>query len=130
MSNELAVIKFKNGDVFFSAYHGCGSEINSVLRDDVESVLSDPFPEPERNEWLANANEGGSPTKFYSDQDSRVYDVEDAVEVYTPYGGGEYWMALASRSAMRISSGHSIDFSNDGQPDWAKGLLPALRTRL
>ncbi len=112
MSTEVAVVRFKNGDVFYTAYHGTSSAINYVLLPSEQEVIKDPFSDPKE-----------SLEEFYRRLNESTYSDEKFVEVYTPYAGGIHWAAKASRKAMRITDGLSDADSEHGCPDWAVGLV-------
>ena len=126
MSNEVAVVRFKNGDVFYTAYQGTGSAINYILRPTENEVLVDPFPDPEWEAWLAKAGPEDDQNEFYLMRDRKTYPDEEDVEVYTPYADGLSWSAKASRSQMRVTANFSDDDDpecQEGCPKWAQGLI-------
>jgi len=123
MSNEVAVVRFKNGDVFYTAYHGTSSAINYVLFPSEQEVIKDPFPDPEWDAWESKPEPKESLDEFYRRLNEATYSDEEFVEVYTPYAGGIHWTAKASREAMRITDGFSDEGSEEGCPDWALGLI-------
>lgn len=123
MSNEVAVVRFKNGDVYYTAYHGTSSAINYVLVPSEEEVIEDPFPDPEWDNWVAKPEPKEDLDEFYRRLNEAIYSDEEEVEVYTPYAAGLFWAAKASRVSMRITSGFSDEYSKDGCPEWAEGLI-------
>jgi|TARA_Y100001001_G_C7957891_1_gene291391 hypothetical protein len=130
MSNEVAVVRFDNGDVFYTAYHGTSSAINYVLVSSEKEVIDDPFPDPEWDAWESKPEPKESLDEFYRRLNEATYSDEESVEVYTPYAGGIHWIAKASRAAMRITGGFSDESSQDGCPDWAIGLIESNGLRL
>lgn len=123
MSNEVAVVRFKNGDVFYTAYHGTGSAINYVLVASEQEVIDDPFPDPEWDDWESRPEPKESLDEFYERINKAVYPDEEDVEVYTPYAGGIFWTAKASRASKRITAGFTDEYSKYGCPDWAVDLI-------
>jgi hypothetical protein len=123
MSNEVAVVRFKNGDIFYTAYQGTSSTINYVLLSSEQEVVKNPFPDPVWDAWQQKTEPKESLLEFCQRLGEVVYPDEEAVGVYTHYAGGMYWTAKASRIAMRITGGFSGEDSEDGCPDWAVGLI-------
>lgn len=132
MSNELAIVRFKDGTLVYTAYNGCGSSVNEVLRTSQEEVIADPFPDPDWDEWERDPNRC-SLDEFYQRKNAVAYPDAEEVKIFTPYAGGISWSAKASRSAMRVTSGFSdlnADDSEDGTPSWAQSIpLKSLRKR-
>lgn len=126
MSNEVAVVKFESGDIFYTAYNGTGNTIGYVLRSTEKEVLDDPFPDPEWDAWVALAGPENDQNEFYQSQASATFSDEEDVEVFTPYADGINWIAKASRLQMRVTGVFSDDddeHCREGCPEWARGLI-------
>jgi hypothetical protein len=123
MSNEVAVVRFKNGDVFYTSYHGTSSAINYVLLVSEKEVIDDPFADPDWDSWESRPEPKETLDEFYRLLNETTYSDEEDVDVYTPYANGLHWKAKASREAMRITNCFSDENSQKGCPDWAVGLI-------
>lgn len=129
MSNEIALVKFPNGEVLFTGYHGCGSRINPYLKTDKTAVFKDAFQDSEYDAVMERATDYDEVEAFYRERDGRTYPNAVVVEVFTPYGGGILWKGKACLESHTVVEGVTDDKSEDIEyesneewPSWVKAL--------
>jgi hypothetical protein len=134
MSNEAALIRFPNGNIYFTGYHGCGSRINNIIFEDKAQLFIDAFVDPEEEAFSATAENYEQREAFEKERHARVYDDIVEVEIFTPYASGVLWKAKASESAMivvdclsEMDSDTAIEYESESNyPDWVKATgIPA-----
>lgn len=134
MSSEAALIRFPNGNVYFTGYQGCGSRINNILFKDKAQLFVDAFADPEEEVFSLTAETYEQREAFEKKRDARVYDDIVDVEIFTPYASGTLWKAKASESAMIVvaclsymDSDSAIEYESESEyPDWVKATgIPA-----
>jgi len=128
MSSEAALIRFPNGNIYFTGYHGCGSRINNIIFEDKAQLFIDAFADPEEETFSLTAETYEQREAFEQERASRVYDDIVEVEIFTPYSGGMLWKAKASEKARvvvtclsEMDSNSSVEFESDLEyPEWVK----------
>lgn len=128
MSSEAALIRFPNGNIYFTGYHGCGSRINNIFFEDKAQLFIDAFADPEEEAFSITAENYEQREAFEKERDERVYDDIVEVEIFTPYASGALWRAKASESAMivvnclsEMDSDSTIEYESESEyPDWVK----------
>lgn len=131
MSNEIAIVRFPDGTIKFTGYHGCGSRINPYLVDTIEDVCEDAFGDPEHDSMMDIAHNYYQMEAFRQERAARKYDDITEVDVWTAYGDGIAWKAVASLSAKTVTDRTSDDDCayEDGIPQWvAELIVPNTRT--
>jgi len=107
-NRDLALVRFPDGSILYTIYIGTKDRVHHALQNSPEEVISNPFPDPEWDIWLAAATEKDSPEDFYAAQEKAVYNKVEKVKIYTSYRNGVTWTATASKIDKRIVS----DFSS------------------
>lgn len=130
MSNEAACIKFPNGNIYFTGYHGCSSAIHHIVFENKKQLFEDAFADPEEELFNETAESYEERKAFEKQRAERLYEDLTEVDVFTPYAGGILWKAKASESAKLVVSGFSdidsnsaISYENNSDwPNWIKSI--------
>lgn len=126
MSNEIAVVRFPDGTIMFSGYHGCGSRVNPFLCATLDEAIKDPFSDKEYEAALERATDYDEIEAFYRKRDGREYPNAVEVEVFTPYGDGIYWKDKACKESKFLLpdiTDSLEEIGYDSKEEWPEWVL-------
>tara|TARA_R110001592_G_scaffold209888_9_gene461182 strand:+ start:16925 stop:17395 length:471 start_codon:yes stop_codon:yes gene_type:complete len=127
MSNEAVLVKFPNGKILYTGYHGCSSASHNILFENKEQLFVDSFLD-EEEEKLSETALYEEMQSFLDIRQNKVYPDVENVTLFTPYAGGSTWTGKASYSAKFLISGFSnlescvsVDYESTSEwPQWVK----------
>lgn len=122
--NTIAVVRFADGSLLFTAYKGMEKRVHYLLRENLRCVLADPFKDPDWELWLRSGQDEHQMNEFFEVLDSRVYFDPQDVEIYVPEAGGFYYSAKATLLQKRLLDGThpSPSETTPGEPAWMKDV--------